>query len=45
MRGVLGELIVEGIDTNLDFLYEIMNDRILLRKDKHRIHRKLLRRD
>lgn len=27
MRGVLGELIVEGIDTNLDFLYEIMNDR------------------
>ena len=26
MRGVLGEFIIEGIETNVDFLYEIMND-------------------
>ena len=26
MRSALGELIIEGIDTNLDFQYEILND-------------------
>ena len=26
MRSALGELIIEGIDTNLDFQYEIIND-------------------
>ena len=26
MRSALGELIVEGITTNLDFQYEIVND-------------------
>ena len=26
MRSALGELIIEGIDTNLDFQYEIINN-------------------
>lgn len=26
MRGALGEIIIEGIETNVDFLYDIMND-------------------
>ena len=26
MRGALGELVIEGPDTNIDFLYEIMNN-------------------
>ena len=26
MRSALGELVIEGIDTNLDFQYEILNN-------------------
>ena len=25
MRGVLGELVIEGIETNIDFQYQIIN--------------------
>ncbi len=35
MRSVLGEIIIEGIDTNIDYQYEIMNNPVYQSGDYH----------
>ena len=41
MRGAIGELIIEGVDTNIDYLYELIGSRAYRESDVKTINRQL----